>query len=111
MQPITVTRAILEAEVDKRLARHPPLTIGGICHGEPTGDGEKEIVYHDKFGRPVGVMGYTGNYVTDFCVARRFRRFGIATRMLNYLRSRGVQHVRGPFTEDGEAFMRKVSQG
>ena len=40
---------------------------------------------------------------------RSTRGQGIATGLLAYLRARGITKVRGPFTEDGAAFVKKAA--
>lgn len=105
---LAVPRRHLEIETEKRLRCHH-IGSPGICAGRATGDGICEIVYRDALGVPVGVMGYTDDTVTDFCVARHRRREGVATRMLAHLRARGVSNIRGPFTDDGAAFVKARS--
>lgn len=108
---IPVRRDFLEAEVRKRILAHPH-GAPGISEGRPTGDGQVEYVCRDDRGHPVGVMGMTGGYITDFCTLKGFRRLGIATRLLKHaLKAHNITAIRGPFTSDGQAFVDAIKIG
>lgn len=104
------TRSLLEYEVARRISAHAR-GVPGISRGHATGDGTHEMVLRDEQGIPVGVMGFTGREITDYCVLAGLRRLGIATRLYRFLAESGVKHIRGPFTEAGLAFAQKMTGG
>lgn len=110
MITVTIPREILEADVERRLQTHND-GKPGLSHGTVTGDGTRELVMRDSRGTPIGVMGFNAREVTDFAVARPFRRLGIASAMYENLRLRGIVAIRGPFTEDGLAFVTALKGG
>lgn len=107
MTLLAVDRSHVESEVARRLAQHAH-GQPGFSIERPTGDGTSEMVCRDAKGVPVGVMGFNRAQVVDFAVAKPWRRLGIATRMYQHLGRIGIVHIRGPFTEDGAAFVRSL---
>ncbi len=102
---LAVPRDHLESEVARRLSAH---VTGepGVSVEHPTGDGDRELVMRDKRGHPVGVMGFTRTQVVDFAVAKHARRLGIASALYRHLCRIGIRDIRGPFTDDGAAFVK-----
>lgn len=106
---LSVPRDHLEKEVARRINTHPR-GEPGITPGPRTGDGQHEFVMRDRHGEPIGVLSYTGPVIADFAVRADRRMMGVGTAMVRHACERhGCQAIRGPFTEDGMAFAKKVS--
>lgn len=107
--PIVVSREALERTVADRLRAHAN-GEPGITAGKSTGDGQHELVMRDRFGHTIGVLGHTGPLITDFAVRADRRKMGVGTALVRHACERcGCTAIRGPFTEDGAAFVKKVS--
>ncbi len=110
LRVMEITRAVLEREVNKRIAQHCP-GVPGIHEGLPTGDGARELVMRDKDGMPIGVLGFDSDTIRDFAVSKPFRRLGIATALVAEARRRGCRGITSEaFTQDGLAFVRSLEQ-
>lgn len=101
---LNLPAATIEREVEARLARcgRGP---DGITETPILSNGHGELIYRNSVGDPIAVLGFCLDRIEDYCVAKRARRFGIATLLADRARLRhGARIITGPFTSDGFAF-------
>lgn len=77
----------------------------GISEGLTRPDGSGELVYRDQSGKPVGVVAYSPKFITDIAVDPKFRRQGIATKLIEEVNKKGITEFRGPYSEEGAALV------
>ena len=71
-------------------------------------DGSGEAVFRDESGKPVAVVAFSPNAITDLAALPKARGKGAISQLLDAIeKEKGITRIKGPYTEAGAAVAHK----